>query len=222
MSPRTLAVLTACLFAARAAVAADPPAVKDPELRAELTKRMKAEQDARKDLQKVMPANRSFTPADQAKPEVKEVLERMERVDADNLAWLKGVVASKGWPTKSMVGPDGALGAFLIAQHASDLEFMNACLGHIREAYKAGEAEGQWVALMTDRLLILREKKQQLYGTQLTAKDGKLVPQPIEDEANVDARRKDLGLPPLAQYLEQVNRGSAAKPAGGKGPDPKP
>jgi hypothetical protein len=39
----------------------------------------------------------------------------------------------------------------------------------------------------------------------LTAQDGKLVPQPIEDEANVDARRKELGMPPLADYLKMVN-----------------
>jgi hypothetical protein len=28
-----------------------------------------------------------------------------------------------------------------------------------------------------------------------------LHPQPIEDEANVDRRRKAVGLPPLADYL---------------------
>jgi Family of unknown function (DUF6624) len=58
---------------------------------------------------------------------------------------------------------------------------------------------------MTDRLLILREKKKQLYGTQLVSKDGKLAPEPIEDEANVDKRRKELGMPPLANYLKMVN-----------------
>jgi hypothetical protein len=31
--------------------------------------------------------------------------------------------------------------------------------------------------------------------------DGKLRPHPIEDEANVDRRRKAVGLLPLADYL---------------------
>jgi hypothetical protein len=31
------------------------------------------------------------------------------------------------------------------------------------------------------------------------------VPQPIEDEAHVDARRAELGMPPLADYLKLVN-----------------
>ena len=82
---------------------------------------------------------------------------------------------------------------------------MAKCLGLLKEAYKAGEVEGQWVALMTDRLLILKDKKKQLYGTQLMPLGGKLVPQPIEDEVNVDQRRKELGMPSLADYLKLVN-----------------
>lgn len=182
------------------------PAVKEPALREELVKRMKAEQDVRIEVMRLNPPNKPLTPEDRRRPEVKAVFERMAKIDKDNLVWLKGVVEKHGWPGKSLVGSDGAWGAFLIAQHAvTDLEFMSKCLGLLKEAHKAGEAEGQQVALMTDRLLILKEKKKQLYGTQLTTKDGKLVPQPIEDEANVDRRRKELGLPPLADYLKLVN-----------------
>jgi len=180
---------------------------KDPELRLELVKRMKAEQEVREELEKVSPRNRRLDAAAQQNSEVKAVLEKMEQIDKDNLAWLKSTVAKKGWPTRSMAGPDGSLAAFLIAQHAvTDLEFMKTCLGHVRTAYKKGEADGQWVALMTDRLLILREKKKQLYGTQLRAKDGRLVPEPIEDETNVDRRRNEFGMSPLADYLKAVNK----------------
>jgi hypothetical protein len=151
-------------------------------------------------------SNKPLTTEDRRKPEVKAAFDKMEEVDKDNLAWLKGVVERHGWPGKSLVGQDGAQGAFLIAQHAvGDLDFMAKCLGLLKEAHKAGEAEGQWVALMTDRLLVLREKKKQLYGTQLVPKDGKLVPSPIEYEANVDKRRKELGMLPLADYLKMVN-----------------
>jgi hypothetical protein len=196
------------------------PAVKEPALREELARRMKAEQDIRVEVMRLSPPNQPQTPQDRQRPEVKAAFEKMAQIDKDNLAWLKEVVAKHGWPGKSLVGPDGAQGAFLIAQHAvGDLEFMSKCLGLLKEAYQAGDAEGQWVALMTDRLLVLKEKKKQLYGTQLMAKDGKLVPQPIEDEANVDRRRKELGMPPLADYLKLVNERQAA-PA--KPPDAKP
>jgi len=210
---RTLSIFVVFSLAASALAQdkkpSDPPP-RDPALRAELVKRMKAEQDVREELAKVAPLTTWKGPDVFKRPEVKPVFEKMERIDKDNLAWLKIVVAEKGWPTKSMVGRDGANGAFLIAQHAtSDLEFMNTVLGRLKKAYQTGDAEGQWIALMTDRLLVLREKKKQLYGTQLEARDGKMVPQPIEDEATVDKRRKELGMPPLADYLKFVNEHSS-------------
>jgi hypothetical protein len=198
------------------------PKVAEPALRDELVKRMKTEQAVREELAKAVPSTSPTVVEDSKKPEVQAIFRKMARIDADNLAWLKKVVAEKGWPTKSMVGREGALGAFLIAQHATtDLEFMNTVLGHLRNAYKSDDAEGQWVALMTDRLLVLREKKKQLYGTQLDAKDGKIVPLPIEDEANVDKRRKELGMPPLSEYLDFVNEHAAPKKAKEKA-KPKP
>jgi type IV secretory pathway VirB10-like protein len=95
-----------------------PPAVKEPVLRQELVKRMKAEQEARLELMRLNQANSLPTPEDRRKPEVKAAFDKMEQVDMDNLAWLKGVVERHGWPGKTLVGRDGAEGAFLIAQHA--------------------------------------------------------------------------------------------------------
>jgi hypothetical protein len=51
---------------------------------------------------------------------------------------------------------------------------------------QAGEAEGQWVGLTTDPLLIHRQHKKQGYDTQIMGKDGNLVREPIEDDPHVD------------------------------------
>jgi hypothetical protein len=40
----------------------------------------------------------------------------------------------------------------------------------------------------------------------LRKENGKLVPKPIEDEANVDKRRADLALQPLAEYIRRQSR----------------
>ena len=61
------------------------------------------------------------------------------------------------------------------------------------------------VAYLTDRVLVAEGKKQK-YGTQFTQVDGKHQPQPIEDEANVDKRRKDLGLSTMAEYTKQIEK----------------
>src|SRR4029079_16875087 len=77
-----------------------PPDVKDPALRAELVKRMKAEQDARIEVMRVAPPGKPLTPEDREKPEVKAAMERMGTTDKENLAWFKGVVDKHGWPGK--------------------------------------------------------------------------------------------------------------------------
>ena len=113
--------------------------------------------------------------------------------------------------------------AFLLVQHAdADKEFQKKCLELLKEAVAKKQALPTDYAYLTDRVLV-GEGKKQLYGTQLMPKDGKLVPQPIEDEANVDARRKELGLPPLADYLKMVNdrKGVPGKKVDGPAAPPK-
>ena len=46
----------------------------------------------------------------------------------------------------------------------------------------------------------------QLYGTQFTVVDGQWKPRPLEDEANVDKRRAEAGLPPLAEYRKLIEQ----------------
>jgi hypothetical protein len=43
---------------------------------------------------------------------------------------------------------------------------------------------------------------------------GKAEPAPIEDEANVDRRRKEVGLPPLAEYLRSFQEVRKGRPKG--------
>ncbi len=91
-------------------------------------------------------------------------------------------------------------------QHTQDDEFRKTSLELLRKAYKDGEARGDQLALMTARVL-MREGKPQIYGTQpIIIKDGKIEKLPIEDEANVDKRRAEVGLGPLAEYIERMRQ----------------
>ncbi len=105
-----------------------------------------------------------------------------------------------GWPGKSLVGKDGANAAWLLVQHADrDPAFQKRCLDLMKEAARKGEVSGQELAYLTDRVRVAQGEKQ-LYGTQFHTVDGRLVPQPIEDEPNVDKRRKEIGLSTMAEY----------------------
>ena len=129
----------------------------------------------------------------------------MARADSANTAWLKAYVARWGWPTAAQVGREAVEAAFLIVQHAvHDTAFMRAMLPAIEQAHRRGDLDGGEVAMLTDRIEV-KAGRSQIYGTQLSLKGGRWVLDPIADSATVDARRKRMGLPPLAEYLRLVD-----------------
>jgi len=131
-------------------------------------------------------------------------LRRMTEIDRKNTARMKEIIAKHGWPGKRLVGEDGANAAWLLVQHADkDREFQKRCLKLLERAVKAREATAGELAYLTDRVLV-GENKKQIYGTQFRTVDGKLEPYPIEDEDNVDKRRKEIGLSPMAAYRKKV------------------
>lgn len=77
-------------------------------------------------------------------------------------------------------------------------------LPSIEEAHRRGDLNGGAVALLTDRVQV-KAGHPQIYGTQLSLRDGRWVLDPVADSATVDTRRKRMGLPLLADYLRFVD-----------------
>jgi hypothetical protein len=153
-----------------------------PDLRAELLRRAERDQAARQSLDAA-----AFCAA-----------------DAENLPWLRQVIAEIGWPGHSLVGEDGAHAAWLLAQHAdADPAFQRQCLDLLTAAAAEGEATLRQVAYLTDRVL-LAEGRPQEFATQVTARNGAWVPTSLRSPATVDQRRETMGLGPLAEYLARI------------------
>lgn len=122
-------------------------------------------------------------------------------VRSENNARMKEIIAAHGWPGKSMIGEDGAHAAWLLVQHADDEPaFQKQCLALMKPLVDAGEVTENNYAYLHDRIAVA-EGRRQRYGTQFNKQR---EPQPIEDEANVDARRIAIGLPPMAEYKQQM------------------
>lgn len=170
-----------------------PPAasVTKPELRQELLKRVAEDQRIRKEL-----ISKGIDHPDPA------LLEQMNKVDTANTSRIKVIIKQYSWPGPKLIGRDGADAFFLLAQHA-DPAFQKKILPLVQNAYQRGVLSGQNYALFTDRVLV-ETGKPQIYGTAAKPFDkwnGKEpVLQPIEDEANVDKRRAEVGLMPLSEY----------------------
>lgn len=136
----------------------------------------------------------------------KEVLARMAVIDRQNTSWMKSIIKRYGWPGPGLVGWDGTEAAFLLVQHSDHLT-QKELLPLMQKEYRAGTLRGPNYALFIDRVLV-EDGKPQLYGLRARPSDqwkgGEPVLYPIEDEANVDRRRAEVGLPPLAEYLEFI------------------
>jgi hypothetical protein len=130
-----------------------------------------------------------------------EEMRAQAALDSANVRRLEEIIARHGWPGRSLVGQDGSVAAFLVLQHA-DQAAQERHLPLVRAAAQAGELLPSMAAMLEDRVRMRRGEKQ-LYGTQLRTAPGSSSPVlwPVEDEANVDARRAAVGLPPLATYL---------------------
>jgi hypothetical protein len=124
----------------------------------------------------------------------------MEAVHRENARRLAEVIATYGWPGRTLVGPEGAAAAWRIVQHAiSEPELVRAWLPMIEEAAERTEVDRTHVAMLLDRVRVF-EGRPQLYGTQYDwSEDGQyMTPMVgIEDPASVDDRRTMVGLPPL-------------------------
>jgi Family of unknown function (DUF6624) len=134
----------------------------------------------------------------------KQAVERQNELDGKNRQRLDEIVKDYGWPKKSVFGDQASGVAFLIVQHA-ELDYQKKYLPLIKEAAAQKEARRSDLAMLEDRILT-REGKKQVYGTQLRLNQTtqRMELYPIEDEENVNARRAEVELEPLADYLKRV------------------
>lgn len=123
---------------------------------------------------------------------------RMREVHERNAARLLAMVKQHGWPGHTLVGEKAAEAAWRVLQHAiGDPPLQRRCLAMLRDAVIAADANPVHLAMLEDRIRC-HEGKGQYYGTQFDWDEaGLLSPLPLEDGANVDIRRRDIGLPPL-------------------------
>jgi len=74
----------------------------------------------------------------------------------------------------------------------------------MREAVKNGNANSNNLALLEDRVAIIKGGKQ-IYGSQIgrDQETGEYYILPLWDPENVDQRREEVGLGPLQEYVSK-------------------
>lgn len=165
-----------------------PARVPEPALAQELIGMGKLDQQARADIPQG--ADRAFW-------------ERLGAEDKQREERLARIIDEKGWPRISQVGHEAAHSAWLIAQHGTH-DFLKRCLPLMQAAAERHELALGSLALSIDRVLTNDGQKQR-YGSQFqTDEAGRTRALPIEDMANLDARRASMGLEPFEDYRKRL------------------
>ncbi|MEJ5963776.1 DUF6624 domain-containing protein [Pedobacter immunditicola] len=136
---------------------------------------------------------------------VNEEIAKMLKVDSINLKIVSGILDKYGWLGPKRVGRKASIAIFLVIQH-SDLNTQLKYLPMLKAAVSYGEVDAIDLAYLQDRIL-LQQNKRQIYGTQIGVVQltGQKYVLPLLDPLNVDKRRAQIGLEPLAQYLAGFN-----------------
>jgi VWFA-related protein len=130
---------------------------------------------------------------------------RVDEARSQNNARLCKILKEFGWPTSALVGKDGVAATLYLLRNSRRLDLQTDLLPVVIAAVKKGEAQKSDVAELVDRMRVDAGMKQ-LFGTQVKVINGFLVLTPIEAESQVDDRRKQFGMPPLAGHLRNLER----------------
>lgn len=137
--------------------------------------------------------------------ELKDHWKFIEGKDSINLLKVKSILDKYGWLGEDEIGNHGNTTLFLVIQH-SDINTQDKYLPMLREAVKNGKAQASHLALLEDRVAF-RHGKRQIYGSQIgqDLSTHNYYVLPLEDPDNVDKRRSEVGLNPLAEYVKHWN-----------------
>lgn len=125
---------------------------------------------------------------------------RIEAADAKNRPEVLRIFSKYGWVTNSLAGKDAAHDFWLLIQHQTP-EIQRRLLPPLEKAAKTGNASMSDYAYLYDRVQVDLDKPQH-WGTQTKCEDGKPVLSPVDDPAGLDARRKELFMRPIHEYLK--------------------
>lgn len=160
------------------------------------------QEDQKHRLQIAEILKKSRTDADNI--ELVALLKIMNEKDSINLIKVEDILSKYGWLGADAIGDQGNKTLFLVIQH-SNLKTQLKYLPMMQEAVSCGKIKKKDFALLEDRIAV-RQGARQVYGSQIY-KDyntGESYVYPLVEPEKVNARRAEVGLEPIEDYLMQA------------------
>ena len=118
-----------------------------------------------------------------------------------NIKNIKEILGIEGWPDSTQIGPRGNEIICRILQH-SNLEIREHYLPRMQQAVLDKKLEARWLVRAEDRIRTDKGELQ-MYGGQMKwyPKSKSFNLWPVYDPVNIDKRRAEIGLIPIAEHL---------------------
>jgi hypothetical protein len=130
--------------------------------------------------------------------------EEAKAIVDENTRRLRGLVQEVGWIDAGRFGPKTSYAAVILAKHGGDLRLLLAALPFIERDFKHAGDDAQAFAIVYDSVQLDLGRKQR-FGTQIRGAGGdRPFLLPLEDPEHVDILRREIGLPPLSEYLSDA------------------
>lgn len=113
-----------------------------------------------------------------------------------------------GFPGYDLAGKEGSFDFWLITQHSDhNPEFQQKILEKMKIEVEKGNADSRNYGLLVDRVK-LNTGQAQVYGTQVSynMEICQAFPKNLADSVNVNQRRKEIGLEPIEEYLNEMTK----------------
>ena len=163
-----------------------PGPVRNEELRREIFEMHKEDQ-----------AVRAFALEGRAPTEAED--RAMKGRDEATTKRLSEILDRYGFPGVKTVGLNATRNFIFMVLHSPSVELQRRALPHVERAARRKEIPPDDFAMLADDVLA-NEGKPQLYGTNFRSVGDKNVILPTQDPARLDARRRQIGLPPIRVY----------------------
>ncbi|MBD0401909.1 DUF6624 domain-containing protein [Flammeovirga sp. EKP202] len=126
-----------------------------------------------------------------------------ENIELENLTKVVSILEICGMPTVEEVGNNGINTVWIIIQHAGP-HYRSKYFHLFEDATERGDLQPYKLAMMED-MIFLDSGKPQKYGSQIVfnSKTGEMEIYSLQDPANVNHRRAQVGLEPIEDYMGQ-------------------
>lgn len=132
-------------------------------------------------------------------------VDALNRSRSESVRYLEAYVTANGWPV-DLANEELHMNTWLLAQNALGIPDVATLFLHEMEKALSKGLPGWQYAFFFDHRAHRRGYAQR-YGTVLqTNQAGVIVAYTLEDAANVDAFRREMGLPPLAEAIHAASQ----------------